>query len=246
MDRRDFLRQAGVAGAAVVGGSFLPAALANTEANENPMEKTAMTGTPKRDPNTDPFLSPENSALILIDYQPHILAGVNTMAHEKLIRNTVALVKSCHHFGVPIILSHVGVELFGAKPFIEEVTSILPGVEPLDRTNVNAWEEQHFVDAVAATGRKKLIMGGLWTEVCLAYPAIEASRAGYEVHVAEDTIGGANEMSHRNGMQRMLQAGVIPITWNVVPAELQRDHARKETHDGVSAIFNEYLFGVSN
>lgn len=243
MDRRDFLKYTGTA---VIGGALLPGAMTDTGASEIPQEKTDMTGTPRRDPKTDPFLSPENSALILIDYQPHILAGVNTMAHEKLIRNTVALVKSCHHFGVPIILSHVGVELFGAKPFIEEVTSILPGVEPLDRTNVNAWEETHFVEAVKATGRNKLIMGGLWTEVCLAYPAIEASRAGYEVYVAEDTVGGANEMSHRNGMQRMLQAGVVPITWNVVPAELQRDHARTETHDGVSAIFNEYLFSGTN
>ncbi len=198
--------------------------------------------TPDRNPTTDPFLSPENSALILIDYQPHILAGVHTMPHEKLIQNTLALVETALVFDIPIILSHVGVGLFGAKPFLEEITSIAPKAIIIDRTNVNAWEEPAFVKAVEETGRKKLIMGGLWTEVCLAYPAIEAVQAGYEVYVPEDAVGGANETAHDNAMQRMTQVGVIPITWNVVPAELQRDHARKDTEPAITRIFEKYLF----
>ena len=114
----------------------------------------------------------------------------------------------------------------------------------IDRTNVNAWEEPEFVAAVKAMGRQKLIMGGLWTDVCLAYPAIEAQQAGYDVYVPEDTIGSITQLSHDNGMKRMEKAGVTPITWNVVLAELQRDHARKETEKEVTRIFMEYLFGM--
>ncbi len=199
-------------------------------------------GTPVRDANEDPFLSPSNSALILIDYQPHILMGVRNIKHEDLINNTTGLIKSAVHFDIPIIYSHVGVGLKGSKPFLEELTKLAPDAVVIDRTNVNAWEEPEFVAAVKATGRKKLIMGGLWTDVCLAYPAIEASQAGFDVYVPEDTVGSISEQSHENGMKRMEAAGVHPITWNVVLAELQRDHARSETEEGVTRIFLEHLF----
>ena len=199
-------------------------------------------GTPQRAPEEDPFLSPTNSALILIDYQPHILMGVRNIPHEDLINNTTGLIKSAVHFGIPIIYSHVGVGLKGSKPFLKELVALAPDAVIIDRTNVNAWEEPEFVAAVAATGRKKLIMGGLWTDVCLAYPAIEAAQAGYDVHVPEDTIGSITQMSHENGMKRMLQAGVKAVTWNVVLAELQRDHARAETETQTTRIFLEHLF----
>jgi len=180
--------------------------------------------------------------LVLIDYQPHILQGVRNVPHEDLINNTIGLVKSAVHFGIPIVMSHVGVGLKGAQPFLEELVALAPSAVIVDRTNVNAWEEEEFVEAVEATGRKKLIMGGLWTDVCLAYPAIEAERAGFEVYVPEDTIGSITQLSHENGMKRMIQAGVRPITWNVVLAELQRDHARSDTEAGTSRIFLEHLF----
>jgi nicotinamidase-related amidase len=200
------------------------------------------TGTPHRQPEEDPFISPSNAALILIDYQPHILMGVKNIDHDVLINNTTGLIKSAVHFGLPIIFSHVGVGLNGSQPFIDELRALAPDAVVIDRTNVNAWEEPEFVAAVKATGRNKLIMGGLWTDVCLAYPAIEAANAGFEVLVPEDTVGSITQLSHENGMKRMLQAGVTPITWNVVLAELQRDHARKDTEKEVSRIFMEYLF----
>ena len=199
-------------------------------------------GTPHRAPNQDPFISPGNAALILIDYQPHIMMGVRNIDHEVLINNTTGLVKSAVHFGLPIIFSHVGVGLSGAQPFLDELVKLAPEAVIIDRTNVNAWEEPEFVAAVEAMGRKKLIMGGLWTDVCLAYPAIEAANAGYEVLVPEDTIGSITQLSHDNGMKRMEAAGVKPITWNVVLAELQRDHARKDTEKETGRIFMEYLF----
>lgn len=199
-------------------------------------------GTPIRDPLEDPFLSPTNSALILIDYQPHILMGVNTMDHADLIHNTKGLIKTAVHFDIPIIFSHVGVGLNDSQPFLEELRELAPDAIVIDRTNVNAWEEAEFVKAVESLDRKKLIMGGLWTDVCLAYPAIEVTNAGYDVYVPEDTIGSFSETSHENGMKRMLQVGVIPISWNVVPAELQRDHARSATLEETTRIFLEYLF----
>lgn len=199
-------------------------------------------GTPHRAASEDPFISPSNSALILIDYQPHILMGVRNIDHTTLINNTKGLIKSAVHFGIPVIFSHVGVGLNGSQPFLQELKDLAPDAVVIDRTSVNAWEEPEFVAAVKATGRKKLIMGGLWTDVCLAYPAIEASKAGYEVYVPEDTVGSITQLSHDNGMQRMIQAGVTPVTWNVVLAELQRDHARTETAHETTRIFLEYLF----
>jgi nicotinamidase-related amidase len=199
-------------------------------------------GTPHRAADEDPFVSPSNAALVLIDYQPHILMGVKSIDHAELINNTTALIKSAVHFGLPVIFSHVGVGFNGSQPFIEELRALAPDAVVIDRTNVNAWEEAEFVAAVEATGRKKLIMGGLWTDVCLAYPAIEAANAGYEVLVPEDTVGSISQMAHDNGMKRMQAAGVTPITWNVVLAELQRDHARSSTEKEVTRIFMEYLF----
>jgi nicotinamidase-related amidase len=201
-------------------------------------------GTPVRAADEDPFLSPSNSALILIDYQPPILMGVRNIDHEDLINNTTGLIKTAVLYDIPIIFSHVAVGLNGYDPMIEELRELAPNAVFIDRTNVNAWEEPEFVAAVEATGRQKLIMGGLWTDVCLAYPAIEAENAGYDVYVPEDVVGSMSQLSHENGMKRMIAAGVEPITWNVVPAEFQRDHARSGVLPEVTAIFMEYLFKV--
>ncbi len=201
-------------------------------------------GTSVRAAGEDPFLSPTNSALILIDYQPPILMGVRNIDHTDLINNTTGLIKTAVLYDIPIIFSHVAVGLNGYDPMIEELRELAPNAVFVDRTNVNAWEEPEFVAAVRATGRQKLIMGGLWTDVCLAYPAIEAENAGYDVYVPEDAVGSITQLSHENGMKRMIAAGVEPITWNVVPAELQRDHARSAVLPEVTAIFMEYLFKV--
>ena len=199
-------------------------------------------GTPVRAADEDPFLSPLNSALILIDYQPGILAPVTSIDPEVLMNNTAGLIKTAVLYDIPIIFSHVAVGFSGYEPMIEELSKLAPNAVFVDRTSVNAWEEPEFVAAVKATGRKNLIMGGLWTDVCLAYPAIEAERAGYEVFVAEDTVGSITQMSHDNGMRRMISAGVEAITWNVVPTEFQRDHARQENLEGLMGIYMEHLF----
>ena len=195
-------------------------------------------GTPPRHPDEDPFLSPTNAALVLIDYQPHILMGVRNIDHEELINNTTGLIKSAVHFGLPIIYSHVGVGLKGSQPFLDELVALAPDAVIIDRTNVNAWEEPEFVAAVRATGRRKLIMGGLWTDVCLAYPAIEAARAGFDVHVPEDTVGSITQQSHDNGMKRMLQAGVkaphVERRARGAPARSRTKRHRKPNHADLS------------
>lgn len=233
--------------------SLIIAVAALPAAAETPMIKTTngvatypegYQGTPIRAADEDPFLSPTNSALILIDYQPPILAGVKNIDHEELINNTTGLIKTAVIYDIPIIFSHVAVGLNGYDPMIKELRELAPTAVFIDRTNVNAWEEREFVAAVEATGRKKLIMGGLWTDVCLAYPAIEAELAGYDVYVPEDTVGSISQLSHENGMRRMIEAGVEPITWNVVPAELQRDHARADKLQAVTRVFMEHLFKV--
>lgn len=227
------------------------ATIGTTSVAETPVIKTVdgvatypegYQGTPHRAADEDPFLSPTNSALILIDYQPPILAGVQNIDHEALINNTTGLIKTAVIYDIPIIFSHVAVGLNGYDPMIAELQQLAPNAVFVDRTNVNAWEEPEFVAAVKATGRQKLIMGGLWTDVCLAYPAIEAEAAGYDVYVPEDAVGSITQTSHENGMRRMIQAGVEPITWNVVPAELQRDHARTDKLAAVTRVFMEHLF----
>ena len=191
--------------------------------------------------NEDPFLSLLNSALILIDYQPGVLWPVTGIDHEELLNNTEGLIKSAVLYDIPIIFSHVAVGFSGYEPMIEELSKLAPNAVFIDRTSVNAWEEPEFVAAVEATGRHNLIMGGLWTDVCLAYPAIEAEAAGYDVFVAEDTVGSVTQMSHDNGMTRMLNAGVEAITWNVVPTEFQRDHARQKNLGGLMEIYGTHL-----
>ncbi|RBW63340.1 isochorismatase family protein [Ruegeria sp. A3M17] len=201
-------------------------------------------GTPVRAADEDPFLSATNSALILIDYQLPILAGVKNIDHEELINNATGPIKTAVIYDIPVVFSHVAVGLNGYDPMIEELKELPPKAVFIDRTNVNAWKEPEIVAAVEATGRKKLIMGGLWTDVCLAYPAIEAEKSGYDVYVPEDAVGSISQLSHENGKRRMIEAGVEPITWNVVPAELQRDHARPDNLQAVTRVFMEHLFKV--
>lgn len=234
------------AGSIAVATSFsaLPSMAEITTTNGVATYPEGYMGTPVRAANEDPFLSPTNSALILIDYQPPILMGVRNIDHADLINNTTGLIKTAVLYDIPIIFSHVAVGLNGYEPMIQELRELAPNAVFIDRTNVNAWEEPEFVAAIEATGRQKLIMGGLWTDVCLAYPAIEAENAGYDVYVPEDIVGSMTQLSHENGMKRMIAAGVEPITWNVVPAELQRDHARTEVLPEVTRIFMEYLFKI--
>jgi nicotinamidase-related amidase len=181
-----------------------------------------MTIYPKRDPKTDHLLTSENSALLLIDYQPALVAGTKSQDREVLINNVVALAKAAKLFELPIVLSTIGVKAGYQEETIRQLRAVLPDVKPIDRSAVNAWEEEGFRAAVEATGRRKLLMAALWTEVCLVFPALDLLNVGYEVYAVSDASGGTSIGAHERGMQRVVQAGVVPVTWEAVMAELGR------------------------
>ena len=193
--------------------------------------------TPVRTP--DPLLTPDNAVLALIDYQPEQYAGVGSIAHDELLANVTLLGRVASAFGVPVVLSTVYVRhgMSGTNP---ELRAVLPGVPEIDRTTLNSWEDPEFRAAVEATGRRKLVIAGLWTEVCVAFPTLDALRAGYEVYVVVDAIGGVSTTAHEAAVQRMTQAGAVPITVLSLACELQRDWARPGA-DRLRAVLREYF-----
>ena len=181
-----------------------------------------MTTITTRDPKTDHLLTAENSALALIDYQPALVEGTRSISREALVNNVVALAKAAKMFDLPIVLSTIGVSAGYQETTIPELQSVLSGIQAIDRTKVNAWEEDTFREAVEATGRRKIIMAALWTEVCLVFPALDMLRDGYEVYAVSDASGGTSADAHQRGMERIVQAGAAPVTWEAVMAELAR------------------------
>lgn len=175
-----------------------------------------------RDPKTDHLLTSENAALLLIDFQPGLVAGTNSQDREALVNNVVAPAKAAKLFNLPIVLSTIGVAAGYQEDTIEELRALLPHAEPIDRSAVNAWEEEGFRAAVEATGRRKLLIAALWTEVCLVFPALDMLKDGYEVYAVSDASGGTSVDAHQRGMQRVIQAGAVPVTWEAVMAELGR------------------------
>ena len=195
--------------------------------------------TPIRDPLSDPLLTPKNAVLALIDYQPEQYAGVRSVGHDELLAHVTMLGRVATTFGLPVVLSTVYVKhgMSGTNPELREV---LPGVAEIDRTSMNSWEDEDFRAAVERSGRKKLILAGLWTEVCVAFPALDALRAGYEVYVVADAIGGVSKVAHESALQRMTQAGATPITVLGLACELQRDWGRPGA-DRLRVVMREYF-----
>jgi nicotinamidase-related amidase len=181
-----------------------------------------------RDPVTDHLLTPENSALIVIDYQPSQVQSVTSIERQLLTDNIVSVARLAKLFNLPVVLSTVNVA-GGQGPTIPELKAVLADDEEIDRTQINSWEDEAFRSAVEATGRKKLIMTALWTEVCLAFPTLDALDEGFEVYPVVDAVGGTSPEAHRAGLERVVQAGAQPITWVSLACELQRDWARVET-----------------
>jgi len=188
-----------------------------------------VTSEPIRDPVSDALLTPKNSALVVIDYQPSQVSAVHSMDHELLLRNIVSVARLAKAYQLPIVLSTVNVQANGQPPTLPELRDVLADSVELDRTQINAWEDVEFRAAVEATGRKKLIMTALWTEVCLAFPTLDALRAGYEVYPVVDAVAGTSVEAHRAGLERIVQAGAQPISWVSLACELQRDWARTDT-----------------
>jgi nicotinamidase-related amidase len=188
-----------------------------------------MTSAPVRDPIADHLLTPENAAFVIIDYQPSQIAAVRSMDSALLLKNAVSTVRTIKTFGVPVVHSTINVATGRGQPTLPELAGLLTDDKPLDRTTTNAWEDIEFVQAVHATGRRKLILCALWTEICMAFTALDALRDGYEVYPVVDAIGGTSPEAHRAGLERVTQAGGQPVSWVSLAVELQRDWARQDT-----------------
>ena len=195
-----------------------------------------MTSQAIRDPLADHLLTPQNAAFVLIDYQPSQFATVRSMDEALLRKNVVSTLKTAKAFGLPIVHSTVNVASGQQQPTVPELAELLVDDPPLDRTTVNSWEDTEFVQAVRATGRRKLIVCALWTEVCMAFAALDALREGYEVYPVVDAIGGTSLEAHRTALARVAQAGAQPISWVSLACELQRDWGRLETVPAIVEI----------
>jgi len=189
----------------------------------------------------DSLLRPQDSVLVLIDHQPFQLTNLNSHEPQMVVNNSAALAKAAKAFNVPTILTSVLAERGGL--IFPQITDVFPGQEVIDRTLINTWEDKKVVDAVKATGRKQLIIAGLWTEVCVAMPAIQALGEGWDVTVVTDASGGVSVEAHQIAIQRMIGAGANMMTWLAVAAEWQRDWARVETAGAVTDVLLQHAAG---
>lgn len=187
------------------------------------------------------LLRPEDSVLVLIDHQPFQLANLHSHEPQLVVNNTTALAKAAKVFGVPTILTSVIADRGGY--IFPQITDVFPGQEVIDRTFINTWEDQKAVDAVKATGRKQLIIAGLWTEICVAMPAIQAAGEGWDVTVITDASGGVSVEAHEVALKRMAAAGVNLMTWFALAGEWQRDWARMDTAPGLTEILVQHSAG---
>jgi len=185
------------------------------------------------------LLTPDNFALVLIDYQPQMAFAVHSIDGQTLVNNAVGLAKAAKTFGVPTIITSIAEKSFSGPTF-SQILEVFPGVKTIDRTNMNLFEDARVVKAIEATGRKKIMLAGLWTEICVALPTIDMIEKGYEIYVVADACGDVSDTAHDMAMQRMTQAGAVPVTWLQVLLELQRDWARTGTYDAVMKIAKEH------
>lgn len=184
------------------------------------------------------LLTPQNSTVIFIDHQPQMAFGVTSIDRQLLRSNVIALARAAKLFKVPTVVTAVESASFSGYVW-PELLHVLPG-KPIERSSMNSWDDPAFVEAVKKTGRKKLVMAALWTEVCLNMPALDALQAGYEVYMVTDASGGTSKEAHDMAVMRLAQAGVVPVTWQQILLEYQRDWSRKETYDGVLRIVREH------
>jgi nicotinamidase-related amidase len=185
-------------------------------------------------------LTPENSQVLFIDQQPQMAFGVQSIDRQVLKNNTVALAKAARVFNIPTTITSVETMSFSG-PTYPELLDVFPGKEILERTSMNSWDDQKVRDALARNGRKKVVVSGLWTEVCnCSFALCAMEEGGYEIYMVADASGGTSREAHDYAMQRMVQAGVVPVVWQQVLLEWQRDWARRDTYDAVMEIVREH------
>lgn len=195
---------------------------------------------PIRDPLSDHLLTPENCAVVLIDYQPEQYRTITSATREEIDLNVIALCKLAVAYDIPVIVSTVAVGMGVNDGTAAEIMAELPGVKEIDRTGVNSWEDEDFRNAVKATGRRNIVMAGLWTEVCLTFPTLDMQAEGYHVYPVADAVGGISPVAHEQAIERMRAAGATPITAIQFGSELMRNWAR-ESSDKFRKVLQWYF-----
>jgi nicotinamidase-related amidase len=184
------------------------------------------------------LLRPEDSIVVLIDHQPYQFTNLNSHEPTMIINNVIALAKLAKVFNVPTILTSVIEERGGY--IIKGILDVFPDQKPINRTFINTWEDRNVTDIVKKSGRKQLVLAGLFTEICVAMPAIQALGEGYDVFIVTDACGGVSVEAHDMAVRRMVAAGAVPINWLAVLGEWQRDWAREKTAAGVASVVLEH------
>lgn len=185
------------------------------------------------------LLDPADSVVVIVDHQPQMYFGVESAPRATILKNIIALAKTAQIFGVPCVLTTVAEAEFSGL-LLSKIQSVYPGVVPIDRTCINAWEDENLKKAVLGCKRKNLLLAGLWTEACVTFPALSAKRDGHSVYVVADACGGATKDAHDMAVSRMTQAGVVPVTWQQVLLEFQRDWSNRDTYNAVMGVVKEY------
>jgi nicotinamidase-related amidase len=191
------------------------------------------------------LLTPDNCVVTIIDLQPQMLFGVSSFDRQSIINNNLVLAKAAKVFDVPVVLSTVETKSFSGNIW-PQIQAVFPQQEPIERSSMNSWDDPKFVAAIERTGRKKIVLSGLWTETCVALPTIQAIHDNYEVYVVEDCCGDVSQFAHENAMKRVIQAGAKPVTALSVMLEWQRDWALRDTYDAVMDIVKTHCgaYGV--
>ncbi|MGD9136215.1 MAG: hydrolase [Desulfobacterales bacterium] len=190
--------------------------------------------------NTDGgLITPDNSAVVFIDHQPQMTFGVANIDRQQLVNNVVMLAKGAKEFGVPSILTAVETESFSGYIW-PQLMDVFPGQQPIERTSMNSWDDPAFRSAVEATGRKNIIIAGLWTEVCVTWPTLNMIDQGYNIYIVEDACGATSQLAHDAAIRRSVQAGAVPMTTVATVLEFQRDWANREHYDALMTIFRDH------
>ncbi|MDR3319235.1 MAG: hydrolase [Clostridiales bacterium] len=185
------------------------------------------------------LLDPSDAAVVIIDHQPQMYFGIESISRGTLLNNVVGLAKTAQAFKVPCILSTVEAQAFSGM-LCSKLQTVYPDIVPIDRTCINAWEDVKLKRAVEGTTKRKIILAGLWTEACVTFPALSMLSDGYEIYVVSDACGGVSREAHYAAIRRMTQAGAIPVTWQQVMLEFQRDWNNKSTYNAVMTIIKEH------
>lgn len=191
------------------------------------------------------LLTPDNCVVAFIDLQPQMLFGVSNFDRQTVINNNLILAKAARVFGIPVVLTTVETQSFSGHMW-PQMQAVFPEQTPIERSSMNSWDDANFLAAIRESGRKKIIISGLWTETCVALPTVQALHDGYDVYVAEDCCGDVSALAHDNAMRRVVQAGAKPVTALSVLLEWQRDWALKQTYDAVMDIVKSHCgaYGV--